>query len=60
MHCQKAFFSKILFEDPVPLNMHLRMQLRSATVEKMSGIFTKRICQPYHGRNFVVKCGGTV
>jgi len=44
---KKAFFSKILFENPVPLNMHLRMHPRSATVEKMADIFTKRIFQPY-------------
>ena len=30
----------------MPLNMRLRMQLRSATVEKMAGIFTKCIWQP--------------
>jgi len=46
MHCQKTFFSIILFENPVSLNMRLRMQLRPATVEKMAGIFTKRIWQP--------------
>ena len=51
MHCQKTFFSIIIFENPVRLNMRLRMQLRSATVEKMAGIFTKRIWQPYHQRN---------
>jgi len=30
----------------VPLNMRLQMQLRSATVEKIAGIFTKRVWQP--------------
>jgi len=44
---KKTFFLIILFENPVPLNMRLRMQFRSATVEKMAGIFTKRIWQPY-------------
>jgi len=41
----KSILSNILFENPVPLNMHLQMQPRSANVEKMSGIITKRICQ---------------
>jgi len=36
----------MLFENPVPLNMRLRMQPRSATVGKMAGIFTKRIWEP--------------
>jgi len=31
---KKAFFSIILFENPVPLNMRLLLQLRYATVEK--------------------------
>jgi len=31
---KKALFSIILFENPVPLNMRLLMQLRYATVEK--------------------------
>jgi len=31
----------------VPLNMRLRMQHRSVTIDKMAGIFTKRIWQPY-------------
>jgi len=38
MHCHKMLFSTILFENPVLMNMRLRMQLRSATVEKMAGI----------------------
>jgi len=44
---EKAFFSKILFENPVPLNMRLRMQPRYHTAENMAGIFTKRIWQPW-------------
>jgi len=44
---KKTFFLIILFENPVPLNMRLRMQLRSPAVEKMTGIFTKRIWQSY-------------
>ena len=44
---EKVFFSKILFENPVQLNMRLQMQPGSDTVEKMTGIFTKRIWQPY-------------
>jgi len=43
---KKTFSSATLFENPVPLNMRLQMQLRSATVKKMAGIFTKRIWQP--------------
>jgi len=46
MHCRKNFFSKILLENPVQLNVRLRMQPRSVTVEKTAGIFTKRIWQP--------------
>jgi len=34
------FFSIILFENPVPLNMRLLMQLTSATVEKNGRYFT--------------------
>jgi len=45
MHCQKVFF-KMLFENSVPLHMHLRMQPRCVTVNKMAVIFTKRIWQP--------------
>jgi len=37
---EKAFFSKILFENPVPLNMRLRMQPRFHNVEKIAGNFT--------------------
>jgi len=39
----------MLFENPVPLNMHLRIttHLGSVTVEKIAGIFTKRIWQHY-------------
>jgi len=43
---KKTFVSKFLFENPVPLNMRLQMQPRSATVEKMADGFTKRIWQP--------------
>jgi len=45
MHCQNRYFKTRLFENPVP--MLLRMQPRSVTVDKESGIFTKRIWQPY-------------
>jgi len=48
MHCQKLLFSIILFENTVLLNLCSGMQLRSATVEKTAGIFTKRIWQPYY------------
>jgi len=37
---KKAFFSIIVFENPVPLNMRLLMQLRYATVEKNGLYFT--------------------
>jgi len=37
----------MLFENPVPLNMRLRMQPRSVTFDKIAGVFTKRVCQPY-------------
>jgi len=50
MHCQKAFFLKngIRESSAITENMRLRMLPRSATVEKMADIFTKRICwQPY-------------
>jgi len=30
----------------VPLNMHLRIQPRSIAVDKMAGIFTRRILEP--------------
>ena len=33
---KKAFFTKILFDNPVPLNMSLRMQPRPVTIEKMA------------------------
>jgi len=36
----------MFFENPVPLNMRLRMQLKFVTVDKMPVIFTKRIWQP--------------
>jgi len=36
---KKTFFSIISFEYPVPLNMRLLMQLRSATVEKKWPVF---------------------
>jgi len=32
----------MLFENPVPLNMRLRMQPRSVTFDRMASIFTKR------------------
>ena len=48
MHCQKrVHLKKTLFENPVPLNMRLRMQPRFVTFDKMAGIVTKRIWQPY-------------
>jgi len=37
----------MLFENPVPLNMRLRIQPRSVTFDNVAGIFTKRIWQPY-------------
>jgi len=37
----------MLFEKPVPSNMRLQIHPRSVTVDKMAGIFTKRIWQPY-------------
>jgi len=37
----------MLFENPVLLNMRLRMQPRSVKVANMAGIFAKRIWQPY-------------
>ena len=40
---KKAFFLKMLFANPVPLNIRLQMPLRSVTVDKMAGIFT--FCQ---------------
>ena len=40
----------MFFEDPVTLNMRLRMQPRYATDGKMAGSFTKRIWQPYTER----------
>jgi len=36
---------KMFFENPVPLNMRLRTQPRFVTVDKMAGIFTKRMWQ---------------
>jgi len=46
---KKAFFYKVLFENPVPLNMPMNYttQPGSVIVEKMDGIFTKRVWQPY-------------
>jgi len=38
----KKFF-QMFFEIPVPLNTRLRMQPRLVTVDKMTGIFTKRV-----------------
>jgi len=52
MHCQEVFFL-MFFENPVPLNIRLRMQPRFVTVDKMTGTFTKRICQPYRGHQNV-------
>jgi len=46
---KKRSFKKMLFENPAPLNMRLRMQLRSFTVDKMAGIFAKPIGQHYSG-----------
>jgi len=48
----------MLFEDTVPLNMHLpiRTQPGSVTVEIMAGIFTKRIWQSYP--SLFAKCPG--
>jgi len=43
---KKAFFSNILFENPVPSTMRLQMRPGPDTVQKMAGIFIKRICQP--------------
>jgi len=37
----------MFFENTVPLNMRLRMQPRFVIIDKMAGIFTKRIWQPY-------------
>jgi len=42
-HSEMCPFKKMLFENPVPCaikNMRLRMQPRSVTVDKMTGIFT--------------------
>jgi len=39
-------FHKLLFENHVPFNMHLRIKTQP-TVKKMAGIFTKRLWQPY-------------
>jgi len=36
----------MLFENPMLLNMRLRMQPRSVMVANMAGIFAKRIWQP--------------
>jgi len=38
-------FSKMLFENPVPLNMNLRITTHpgSVSVEKMAGILTKTL-----------------
>jgi len=51
----------MLFENPVPSNMPLPMQLRSAvTVDKMAGIFAKRIWQvgnPKYKRNCYLMYG---
>jgi len=37
----------MLFDNPSSLNMRLRVQPRSVTVDKMAGIFTKRVWQSY-------------
>jgi len=39
-------FLKMLFENPISLNMRLQMQPGFVTVDKMAGMFTKRIWQP--------------
>jgi len=39
----------MFFENPVPLNMRLRMQPRFVAADKMACIFTKRIWQPELG-----------
>jgi len=47
---KKVFFSKMLFENPVRLNMRLRKQPRSVTVAlltKWPVFFAKHIWQPY-------------
>jgi len=36
----------MLFEKPVLSNMRLRMHPRPVTVDKMAGIFIKRVWQP--------------
>jgi len=43
---QKRSFYKILFENPVPFNMHLRITPQP-TVKKIADIFTKRMWQSY-------------
>jgi len=40
---RKSVIFKNLFENPVPLNICLRKQPRSVTVDKMAAIFAKRI-----------------
>jgi len=48
-HSEMCPFKKMLFENPVPCaikNMRLRMQPRSVTVDKMTGIFTNHTWQP--------------
>jgi len=55
MRCQK------MFENPVPLSMNLRITTLpvSVTVEKLAGIFTKRIWQPYLRETNVKKVAST-
>jgi len=48
MHCPKNSFLTF-FDNPVPLNMRLRMQPRFVTVAKTAGIFRKRIWQYWLG-----------
>jgi len=47
MHCHKKILFKIRYSR-IPRHMHLRIttQPGSVTVEKLAGIFTKRIWQP--------------
>jgi len=47
---KQAFFQRMVFENPVSLNMRLRMQPRFVTADKMAGIFTKHIRHSRHNR----------
>jgi len=46
MHFQKAFFSKNAIRESGAIAYALRTQPRSATVDRMAGIFAKHIWQP--------------